>query len=61
MVRRGEEETLDAGKRLLARFRSSGNISAEKAIFNGLPGAVRKYRFIGSLNESLTRHSITCT
>lgn len=43
------------------RFRSSGNISAEKAIFNGLlVGAVRKYGFIGPLNESLTRRSIIC-
>lgn len=66
MAKCGEEETLDAGKRFLARvsalFRSLPVIFQQKRQFSTVfSGAVRKYRFIDSLNESLTRRSITCS
>lgn len=60
MAKPGEEETLDAGKRFLARVSVLPVIFQQKRQFSTVfSGAVRKYRFIDSLNESLTRRSIT--
>lgn len=59
MAKRGEEETLDAGKRFLARVSALPVIFQQKRQFSTVFScAVRKYRFIDSLNESLTRRSI---
>jgi len=41
------------------RTRAFANISVEGALFNGLLTAVRKYEFIGLLNESLSGLSIS--
>jgi len=61
MAKRGEEETLDAGKRFLARVSLPVIFQQKRQFSTVFSGAVHKYRFIDSLNESLTRRSITCS
>lgn len=56
MAKHGKEETLDAGKRFLGRVSVLPVIFQQKRQFSMVfSSAVRKYRFIDSLNESLRR------